>query len=263
MSGWDDFPGFFEWGEAKEVEGGLVARRAPRRAARDAEPTRGVGSVLLEMLSARTSSGVIQRGRSYARRGQTVALGIEPGEIRASVQGALDEPYTVRLTCAVNPSARNALIETLARVLERPEEGIPAHGLPAVTAELASSDLLRGATVTAHCTCPFGAVCKHCIAVAILASERLDESPKTIATFLGVTEVAFASTASPGAPRDPAAPVVPAPTYDARKQARLARTLARLDADEPPDRDAVIAAAIRVLPAPDTVRRALGLPAGA
>ena len=146
-------------------------------------------------------------------------------------------------------------------MLDRPGVTIPAHGTPAVDAELASLDLLRGATIAAHCTCPYGAVCKHCITVAILAGERLDESPKTIATFLGVTEAAFADPTARATPGPAGSTAPPAPVYAARRQARLAQALARLDADPPPDRDTVIAAAVRVVPAPDSVRRVLGLPA--
>jgi uncharacterized Zn finger protein len=99
-------------------------------------------------------------------------------------------------------------------------------------------------------------VCKHCIAVAIVAGERLDESPKTTATLLGVTEGAFATDAAPGET------AAPAPTYAAKRQARLAKAWQRLDAGPIPDRDAVIAAAIDVLLAPDSVRRVLGLSSG-
>jgi uncharacterized Zn finger protein len=261
VSAWDDFPRFFEWGDAKEVEGGLVARRAPDKRRRG-EPELGVGTVLLETLAARTTSGVVQRGRSYARKGQTVALTIEPGVIRASVQGASDDPYTVELTCEVTSAATTALIETLARTTARPDVVIPAHGLPALNAALAALDLLRGGTVGAHCTCPYGGVCKHCIAVAIVAGERLDESPKAVAILLGVTEAMFATDAPRGGPARTSTPAAPAPAYAARQQARLAKTWQRLAAGPTPDRDAVIAAAIDVLRAPDSVRRVLDLPSG-
>ena len=103
-------------------------------------------------------------------------------------------------------------------------------------------------------------MCKHAVAVAILAGERLDESPKTLATFFDVTETAFA----PDATRDPASehPATEAATFDARRQVRLAAKLRRLDAAERPDRDAVLTAAVDVVPAPPSVRQALGLPAG-
>ena len=131
-----------------------------------------------------------------------------------------------------------------------------------MNAELAALHLLGGSSITARCTCPYGGVCKHCIAVAIVAGERLDESPKAIATFLGVTEVAFASDAPHAGPATASIRASPAPTYGATRQARLAKAWRRLDAGAAPDRDAVLAAAIDVLRAPDSVRRVLGLPAG-
>ena len=257
MSSWGEYPGIFDWGPAKEVEGGLVARRATGRG--NARGERSVGAVLLERLTARASAGVVQRGRSYARKGQTVALAIENGAIRASVQGAADEPYAVTISAATGPVARAAVVETLARFVDRPDVELPAHGTPELNGALAAHDLLHGVTVTSECTCPFGAVCKHAIAVAILAGERLDESPKTLATFFAVTEAAFAT----GAARDPAADEgARAPTFPARRQSRLAAKLRRLDTAERPDRDAALAAAVGVVPAPPSVRTTLGLRPG-
>jgi len=258
VSSWGEYPGIFDWGPAKEVEGGLVARRAPGRGRTRGE--RSVGAVLLERLTARASPGVVQRGRSYARKGQTVALAIEAGVIRASVQGAADEPYAVTIAAASGPVARAAVVETLARFVDRPDVELPAHGTRELNGALAARDLLHGVTVTSECTCPFGAVCKHAIAVAILAGERLDESPRTLATFFAVTEAAFATGAAPEPAADEGA--ARAPTFPARRQSRLAAKLRRLDAAEHPDRDAVLAAAVGVVPAPPSVRTTLGLRPG-
>jgi uncharacterized Zn finger protein len=258
VSSWNEYPGIFDWGPAKEVEGGLVARRATGRGDARREPS--VGAVLLERLTARASAGVIQRGRSYARKGQTVALAIEAGEIRASVQGAADEPYAVTISATVGPVARAAVLESVTRFVARPDVELPAHGTPELNCDLAARDLLHGATVTSECTCPFGAVCKHAIAVAILAGERLDESPKTLATFFDVTEAAFATGAAPEPAGDEAASRTA--TFPARRQSRLAAKLRRLDAAERPDRDAVLAAAVGVVPAPPSVRTTLGLRPG-
>src|SRR5947207_13225371 len=42
----------------------------------------------------------LQRGRSYARRGQVVDLEVKPGQVQARVQGLRPEPYKVRLRLA-------------------------------------------------------------------------------------------------------------------------------------------------------------------
>jgi len=207
----------------------------------------------------------VQRGRSYARKGQTVSLTIGVGAVRAAVQGASDDPYSVVITVDITPDARAGLIAILRRVVETRRGAIPPHAPPAVVAELAAADLLRGVTIDARCSCPYGAVCKHCITVAILAGERLDESPAAIANFFGVTaaDVALrgAIAAEDDGPDD-AAQAQDTPRFDPRRQARLATSLTAMDATPPSDRDAVVAAAVKILPASDQIRRLLDLPRG-
>jgi uncharacterized Zn finger protein len=244
-------PDWSEWGPAKPVEGGLTARAGRRTP--DA-PHGAVGFTLIRQIVGRVHDGVASRGRAYARNGQTLSLRIGRGEIDASVQGAMDEPYSVRLRCEVPPRAAVVLPTVLRRALDDPAAGIPAHAPAAVMHEIAAADLLRGTAVTARCTCPYGGVCKHCIAVAYVAAERLDASPAAVAQFLGVPLDGLGA-------RDAAEPRTfrpPPPTFDARRQAALARTLRTLQDRTPPTRDAVVEAALRVLPAPEPVLRLLG-----
>jgi uncharacterized Zn finger protein len=242
---------WLEWGPAKTVEGGLTARTGRGRSG----GTEGaVGSTLIRQIVGRVHDGVASRGRAYARNGQTVSLEIGRGTIDASVQGAMDEPYSVQLRCEVPQRAAVVLPTVLRRVLDDPEAGIPAHAPEAVMAEIAAANLLRGTAVTARCTCPYGGVCKHCIAVAYVAAERLDASPAAVAQFLGVPLDGLR-------PRDASEPRTfrpPAPRFDARRQAALARSARTLRGRTPPSRDDVLDAALRVLPAPEPVLRSLG-----
>ena len=48
-----------------------------------------------------------------------------------------------------------------------PTPGSPRTRRAAVLDEIAAADLLRGTAITARCTCPYGGVCKHCVAVAL------------------------------------------------------------------------------------------------
>lgn len=243
---------WLEWGPAKPVEGGLTARTAGRD--RPGAPDGAVGSTLIRQIVGRVNAGVASRGRAYARDGQTVSLEIGRGAVDAAVQGALDEPYVVRLRCDVPQRAAMVLPTLLRRVLDDPEAGIPAHAPTAAMDEIAAADLLRGTAITARCTCPYGGVCKHCIAVAYVAAERLDASPAAVAQFLGVPLDGLGA-------RDAAEPRTfraPQPVFDARRQAALARTFRKLQARTPPARDDVIDAALRTLPAPEPVLRLLG-----
>ena len=48
-----------------------------------------------------TSASRLARGRSYARAGQVVQIGLEPGRVEAIVQGSRPEPYTVKISLRV------------------------------------------------------------------------------------------------------------------------------------------------------------------
>ena len=67
-----------------------------------------------------------------------------------------------------------------------PRPGSPPTAPATLMGEIAAADLFRGTAITAAVACPYGGVCKHCIAVAYVAAERLDASPAAVATFLGV-----------------------------------------------------------------------------
>ena len=242
---------WMEWGPAQRVEGGLTARADAR-----GEPRHpgAVGTTLVRQVVGRVNPGVASRGRTYARQGQTVSLEIDRGEVRARVQGALDEPYAVTLTADIPGRAAVVLRSLLRRMLDEPEAGIPAHAPGRVLDEIARVDLLRGTAVTARCTCPYGGVCKHCVAVAHVAAERLDASPAAIAQFVGVPLDGLGARGE----SEPRTFTLPAAVFDAKRQAALARTLHRLQAKAPPSRDDVIDRALRTLPAPEQVQRALG-----
>lgn len=242
---------WMEWGPARKVDGGLTARADARGERRHPG---AVGTTLVRQVVGRVNPGVASRGRTYARQGQTVSLEIDRGLVRAKVQGALAEPYAVTLTADVPGRAAVVLRALLRRVLDEPEAGIPAHAPGRVLDEIASVDLLRGTAVTARCTCPYGGVCKHCVAVAHVAAERLDASPAAIAQFVGVPLDGLGA-------RDEVEPrtfTPPPAVFDPKRQAALARTLQRLRAKETPSRDDVIDAALRTLPGAEQVRRALG-----
>ena len=248
MSWWDD------WGPALPVEGGLVASGLVR-GTRIATDARGAGAEIVKRMVERSNSGVLTRGRAYARSGQTISMTIEPGRIHAMVQGSSAEPYSVTIACTVPPIQRQKLIAAFEHALTDPGAGIPARGSPALRDEIDSCHLLTGVPITAKCTCPYGAVCKHCVALAYIAADRLDGSPIAIATFFGVRDEHLS--ASPA--RDTAGEPVDVPTFDPKLQTKLARTLARLDTSDPPTSEEVFAQATRTLAPTMTVFNQLGL----
>ena len=48
-------------------------------------------------------AGRLTRGRTYARKGQVISLGVSPGEVRAVVQGSRVRPYRITIGLAVFP----------------------------------------------------------------------------------------------------------------------------------------------------------------
>ncbi|MGH8986976.1 MAG: SWIM zinc finger family protein [Acidimicrobiales bacterium] len=145
----------------------------------------------LESLEAVTVGGRVERGRSYARKGQVVDLHVGPGVVTATVQGSREDPYVVRLKMAVVPEedwgrivgALAARAGYAARMLagELPhevEEVFDVEGaslLPAPHARLVT-----------ECTCPdWENPCKHVAAVYYLLAEEFDRDPFSLLAWRG------------------------------------------------------------------------------
>ena len=256
MSWWDD------WGPALPVEGGLVASGKLRGPGVGAD-VRSLGAEIVRRVVERVNTGVATRGRSYARNGQTITMTIEPGRIHATIQGSASDPYSVTLACTVPIEHRDRLIAAFRHSLPDPASGIPARGSPGLRAEIDDSGLLIGVPITAKCTCPYGAVCKHCVALAYVAAERLDGSPIAIATLLGVRDEDLVPAVGPatrgegddeGDDADTALVI-----FDPQAQTQLARALGRLDRRDPPTVDDVIARAVRTLQPSEAILAQLGM----
>jgi uncharacterized Zn finger protein len=135
--------------------------------------------------------GRMQRGRTYARKGQVISLEVAAGAATAQVQGSRVRPYRVRVGITAFGKAEWAVLERAlaasawysAKLLsgEMPEdieEVFAAEGLslfPAAADELSMD-----------CTCPDWEVpCKHIAAVFYLLAESFDEDPFRILAWRG------------------------------------------------------------------------------
>ena len=137
----------------------------------------------LAALEAVQVGGRMQRGRSYARKGQVVALTVEPGTVSAVVQGSRVEPFRVRLTMPVTADDDwDRIIATLgssARYAAQLLAGDLPHEMEEIFAETGAS-LFPGpqARLVTACTCPdFENPCKHIAAVCFLLAESFDRDP--------------------------------------------------------------------------------------
>lgn len=133
----------------------------------------------------------LQRGRSYARKGQVMSLDVAAGMVSARVQGSRSRPYRVRvgITAFGKPEwikleralADNAWYAAKLLAGEMPEDVEEVFGrlglslFPAAASELSMD-----------CSCPDWEVpCKHIAAVFYLLAEAFDEDPFSILAWRG------------------------------------------------------------------------------
>src|ERR1700686_1936587 len=136
----------------------------------------------------------LTRGRSYARQGQVISIDIEPGIVKAKVQGSMPKPYNVKIRLKplsdsnwekiTDGMASQAIFAAKLLAGEMPtniEEAFHAVHLSLFPTAL--SDL------ETDCSCPDWAnPCKHIAAVYYLLAERFDEDPFLIFKLRGRTK---------------------------------------------------------------------------
>src|ERR1035438_2346224 len=104
MSGsWADWPP----ARPRRVEGGIKARSK-----RGAIGEQWWSRRFIAVLESYGMSGRLQRGRSYARRGQGIESSLTAGKVAARVQGSRPSPYTVTLALAPLTAAQWGKVES-------------------------------------------------------------------------------------------------------------------------------------------------------
>ncbi len=134
----------------------------------------------------------LPRGIAYARSGNVDEVMVAPGEVRATVEGRMREPYQVRVRVRVfddDQWARvlDAIGSRLAHAAAMLDGDLPAE----VAADVAEAGLtlLPGAgEIGPRCTCPDEAnPCKHAAAVCYLVADALDADPFAVLLLRGRT----------------------------------------------------------------------------
>lgn len=181
MGRWDDYDDdwvYYRPAHPIRVEGGLKAKSERGAIGSTWWSRRWIG--VLESFSMGTR---LTRGRSYARQGQVVSIDVEPGLVKAKVQGSQPRPYTIKIQLkpladeqwerVADAMAAQALFAAKLLAGEMPtniEEAFSAAQLslfPTTSKDLVTS-----------CSCPDWAnPCKHIAAVYYLLAERFDEDP--------------------------------------------------------------------------------------
>lgn len=125
----------------------------------------------------------LRRGRSYARQGQVVSLDVQPGLVRALVQGSRPKPYTITVRLK---ALRHREWELVARAMAARAvfaAKLLAGEMPRNIEEVFARARQRlfprhERDLNADCSCPDWAVpCKHIAAVLYVLAERFDQDP--------------------------------------------------------------------------------------
>ncbi len=132
------------------------------------------------------------RGRTYARKGQVMSIDLEPGVIKARVQGSRRTPYKVRIEIAPLSDAQwQRAIDALAAQAFFAAQllgGTMPPEIEDVFTAAGASLLPTRADVTMSCSCPDWAnPCKHIAAVYYLLAEAFDGDPFHTFTLRGRT----------------------------------------------------------------------------
>ncbi len=175
---YDSWGEYYDYRPTIEVTGGIKAQSGRGRFGEKWWARRWVGLLEGFGIGAR-----LNRGRSYARRGQVLSIDISEGQVKAHVQGSYPEPY--KITINVKPLSE-ADWRRLAGVLstqaifaakllagEMPneiEEVFNDTGLPLFPTRLRDLET--------ECSCPdWSNPCKHIAAVYYLIGEEFDRDP--------------------------------------------------------------------------------------
>ena len=170
----------------RPVQGGLKARSARGAIARTWWSERFIA--VLEDIGL---GNRLQRGRTYARKGQVISLEVDPGSVTAEVQGSRARPYRIRIGIPAFGKSEWAHVERslaenawyTAKLLsgEMPDDiedvfaGLGLALFPATAREL-----------SLDCSCPDHAVpCKHLAATFYLLAESFDDDPFRILAWRG------------------------------------------------------------------------------
>jgi uncharacterized Zn finger protein len=148
----------------------------------------------IEVLESLGMGARLDRGRSYARRGQVVSIDIQKGAVTARVQGTRAKPYSVKIELrplsekdwdkVTDAMASQAVFAARLLSGEMPQNIEEAFGQAKIS--LFPTSIKDLAT---DCSCPDWAnPCKHIAAVYYLMAERFDEDPFLIFKLRGQTK---------------------------------------------------------------------------
>lgn len=133
----------------------------------------------------------LQRGRTYARKGQVLNIDIASGKVWASVQGSRQRPYKVEIEVNTLPDdewerALDAISEQAIFAAQLLDGTMPQEIESAFASAGVSLFPQSSRDVMTDCSCPdYSNPCKHIAAVYYLLGEQFDEDPFLIFALRG------------------------------------------------------------------------------
>jgi uncharacterized Zn finger protein len=168
------------------VEGGIKARSK-----RGAIGEQWWSERFIAVLESYGMSGRLQRGRSYARRGQVLEFKLATGKVTARVQGSRPSPYKVTITVLPLTTAQWRDVESRLAAQALFRARLLAGEMPAeieqVFADAGTPLFPRSARdLEMNCSCPdWGFPCKHVAAVCYVLAEAFDDDPFAMLAWRG------------------------------------------------------------------------------
>jgi uncharacterized Zn finger protein len=136
-------------------------------------------------------TGRLQRGRSYARRGQVLEFSLTTGKVAARVQGSRPQPYKVTITVLPLTTAQWRAVESRLAGQALFRARLLAGEMPAeieqVFADAGTPLFPRSSRdLDMRCSCPDWEVpCKHLAAVCYVLAEAFDDDPFALLAWRG------------------------------------------------------------------------------
>jgi uncharacterized Zn finger protein len=189
MGRWRDYWDYYEPARPIKVEGGIKTKSERGEIGSTWWSKRWIG--VLESFSLGTR---LTRGRSYARQGQVISIDIEPGIVKARVQGSRPKPYDINIRLKpLSDQDWDKVTEAMASqaifAAKLLAGEMPANIEEAFSAVKLSLFPTAAKELDTDCSCPDWAnPCKHIAAVYYLLAERFDEDPFLIFKLRGRTK---------------------------------------------------------------------------
>jgi uncharacterized Zn finger protein len=179
---------WYEWESAGPlaVEGGIKAKSK-----RGAIGEQWWSRRFIAVLESWGISSRLQRGRSYARRGQVIEFALESGVVAAYVQGSRQEPYLVTIKMRPLTAAQWRSVESRLAAQALFRARLLAGEMPAEIEQVfadCGTPLFPGSAddLTMDCNCPDWSVpCKHLAAVCYVLAEAFDADPFALLAWRG------------------------------------------------------------------------------